>query len=501
MTSRTRLLLSHGFETWGTWPDVNQSQRGLTQRLVGNTAALSLAQLVRVGFNTVLSLLIARQLGAAGFGKYGVLTAYINVFQVLAMAGVPRLVIRGMARAPEEEREWFRRTVASQVLTAACSTGILILLVHILSHPPDTTRALIIAAMSLVPFGLSSATEVAFRAREKMGLITVTQTASMVTQAIGSVWVLLMGGGIVGLAWMVVLGQVVAAIVGVRIADRMRLWNAFRIDLKGAMYLVRHAKDFFLVSSSVVVFSRLDVLILAQMVGEEAVGVYNAAYLIIRVVNFLSVSYSDAAYPVFSRLYDGARGRFKSLLHQSLLFGTAATLLIAILLAVVAEPVIGLLYQGQEYLISARLLRIEAPFTVVFVWNALLSSGLMAADLQHRSVVVSGAKLGLGLVYYLVLTAWLGVTGTAIATVVAGTTGTALNYFFLSRELHSLDLMTLAAKPLMAGAILVATLWAAQSLPWPGLVVGGTVFYVLLLLALRILSVEDIRHLREAIRL
>ncbi len=470
------------------------------QRLAGNTAALSATQAIRVGFNALLSVVIARQLGAAGFGKYGILMAYLHIFHVTAMAGVPRLAIRRMAREVDDQLDWFHQAVVSQAMTSAGSAVVLTLLAHLLNHPPDTARALQIVALSLLPFALKSAAEIAFRAREEMGLTTLMETAAAGVQALGSIVVLLIGGEIVALAWMVLLGQVAGAITAFVLSARRRLWEDFSVDVRGAIRLCRQSLDFFFVSSSVALYSKLDVLLLAQMVSEEAVGLYNAAYLIVRVVNFVSVSYSDAAYPVLSRLFRRARGQFEALLQKSILLGTVVMLLVAVLLGAVAEPIIGLLYQDPEYADSALLLRILAPFVVIFIWNALLSSGLMAGDLQHRSVIVSGAKLGLGLVLYFTLTPWLGVRGTAIATVMAGLTGTALNYFFLSRELHPLKLRTVVGKPLMAGAVLMVALRSARSIPWPGLIAGGTLLYLSLLVGFRILSKEDIRLLGEALK-
>ncbi len=479
--------------------NIDERKEKILQRLAKNAAALSLTQIARVGFNTILSLLIARQLGAEGFGKYGVLIAYLHIFQVLAMMGMPRLVVREMARRPHEGRDWFHRTVVNQVLGAGGSAVILILVASLLNHPADTTQSLVIGVLSLFPFALSSAAESAFRAREQMGLIALAQIGSVGVQTVGSILVLLAGQGIVALAWMIVLGQLVVAVVEVGITRRMKLWQGFRVDLRGAIRLLRQSFDFFLASFSVVVFSRLDVLVLSQMVGERAVGVYNAAYLIVRVINFISVSYSDAVYPVLSRLFDEAHARFEALLCKSILFGTTITLLIAILLATAAEPIVALLYRNKEYGVSVSLLYIEASLVVILMWNALLSKALMASNLQRYSVVVAGVKLGAAGIYYVLLTGWLGTMGTAVATVLAAFTGTVLNYYFLNKKVCSLDWAALVAKPLAIGAILVVILWMARGLAWPGLVVGGTVLYASLLVVFHVFSRDDIRLFRQMI--
>lgn len=449
--------------------------------------------MARIALNTALSLLVARRLGAEGLGKYAVLTAYIQVFQVFTALGLPQLVIREMARRPHERRYWFQGAVVTQLLAAGGGAAILILITNVLDYPVDTAQALRVAALSLFPFAVSSAAESAFQAREQMGLIALTQIGSRGVQVTGSVLALLVGQDIVALAWMSVIGQCLAATIDIVLVRGMGLWRGFRVDLNASKRLFRQSLDFFILSLSVVTFTRLDILILSQMVGERATGLYNAAYLVVQVMNFLSASYGHAAYPVLSRLFSEARARFETLLRKSLLFGMTSTLLIAILLATAAQPIMGFLYKGEEYATSALLLRIMVPFVVIFMWNSLLSKGLMVSDLQRRSVIVSSAKLGTGLIYYHLLTTWLGVAGTAIATVLAGLTGTILNYYFVNREVCALDIVALAAKPLTIGAILIVVLWIARGLAWPGLIVGGTIVYVCLLTLFRVFSKEDIR--------
>jgi O-antigen/teichoic acid export membrane protein len=466
-----------------------------------NTVALSLTQFARTGFNMILSVLVARQLGAEGLGKYAVLTAYLHIFEVLSMVGVPRLVIREMARQPDQNPNWFQRTVVNQALGALGSAVMLILVAHWLNHPVDTTRGLEIIAIALLPYALSSAAESVFQAREKMGFIAIAQIVGRGIQTVGSTFVLLTGHGIVALAWTAVVGQCLVTIIEMGVVIKMGLWSGFRLELRQSVFLFRRSFDFFLMSLSVVIFNRLDVLILSQMVGEEAVGFYNAAYLVVRVVNFFSASYGEAVYPALSRLFDKAQSRFKMLMNKSLLFGVTCSLLIAILLMIAAEPIIGILYEGEEYALSVFLLRVEIPFVVIFMWNVLLSNGLMAGNLQRSSVIVSAAKLAAGLVYYLLLTAWWQATGTALATVLAGLTGTILNYYFLNKQLYALDIVSLAVKPLIIGGIVVAALWIAWGIPWPALAIAAGLLYILLLIVFRIFSREDLYLLREIVSL
>jgi O-antigen/teichoic acid export membrane protein len=447
-----------------------------------------------------LSLLVARLLGVEGLGKYAVLTAYLPVFQTAAMMGVPRLAIREMARRPDRQRNWFQRTVTNQLIGATVFAALLILAANLLSHPTDTRRALEVVALSLFPFAISSATESTLQAREQMSFIALAQIGARGIQVIGSILALLSGYGVMALAWMIVAGQSLVAVIESSVALSIGLWKGFRADLHGAMRLFQQSFDFFVQSVFVIAFSRLDILVLSQMAGERATGVYNAANLIIQVINFLSGSYSNAVYPVLSRFFNKTPKRFETLLSKSLLFGLVATLLIAILLMNAAEPVIGCLFPDKDYTISVLLLRIEAPFIIIYMWNTLLASGLIASNLQRRSVIVSGVKLGVGLICYPLLTTWLGVIGTGVATVLTAFTGAILNFHFFNRDVLSLDLLLLAVKPFSVGTIVVFSLWIVRDWAWPKSTALGIVFYISLLIVFRIILRQDIFLFQRLIR-
>ncbi|RLC79035.1 MAG: hypothetical protein DRI61_08725, partial [Chloroflexi bacterium] len=371
--------------------------------------------------------------------------------------------------------------------------------VKVLKHPADTTQALEIIALSLFPFALSSAAESTFQAMERMDFIALAQIGAKGIQVLGSILALMAGKGIIALSWMIVISQSFAALIEISIVKWLGLWRDFKVNWGAAISLFSHSFDFFILSIFVIIFSKLDVLILSQMAGEKAVGLYNAAYLIIQVINFLSASYSNAAYPVLSRLFNEARSYFETMLRKSLLFGIVITTLIALLLEVAAEPIINLLYKDKGYIASALLLRIEAPFIIIFIWNAILASGLMVSNLQRRSVIVSGIKLGVGLIYYVFLTTWLGVVGTAIATVLAGFTGTVLNLYFINKEVCSLNLTALAVKPLAVGLILMGVFWLSRKIILPWLILEILLCYITLLIVLRIFTKEDFRLIWQTI--
>jgi len=462
-----------------------------SRNLLKNTFSLTLAQVMRVGLNSFLSLSIAHWLGAEGLGKYAILTAYFLIFRTLIAMGVPRFAIREIAQRPdvEEKRRWFQAMVVNQSVGAAAGVGLLIAASHLLSHPPDTTRALGIAALALLPQGLSWAIESVFQAEERMELIAVAQVAGRIAQVLGSVIALWLGQGIITLGWMLVLGQTLSTVIELFIITRDGFWQAFQADVKRAIRLSRLSFDFFVQSILATTFTKTGTLLLAWLAGEEAVGMYSAAHLIIQVVNFLSLGYSQAIYPVLSRLFVTSRTSMIAVMQRSTTLVLAVTVWAALQITIVAQPLIDLLY-GKEYALAVQVLRIEAPFVVLFLWNALFSSSLLASGRQRKSITVSGVKLATSLGYYPPLVVRLGASGAALGTVLAGLVGAGLNSFFLN-QVHPVRWGKLL-KPVGVGAVVWGGVQVFNGLPWTGAVLGSTVSYWLLIFAIRVISRNDL---------
>ncbi|MEZ4868935.1 MAG: oligosaccharide flippase family protein [Caldilineaceae bacterium] len=436
----------------------------LVKRLTANTISLTTAQFVRIGMNTVLSLTIAYQLGARGLGQYALLNAYGPVFQVIATLGIPRLLVRELASETDDAQSIFQAAFFCHSVGSLVGALVLILLVNLLHYPSDTTLALYLVALALLPFSLASLGESALQAHEQMTLMAIQQTSGLGAQLMGSLILLYYGYGIIALAAMILVGQCVTAAVSIRLTGALKLWRPLRLEIQTIRHLLRQVMDFFLMASSVVIFAKLDILMLSFLTNEAVVGVYNAAFLVINMINQASVSFSNAVYPILARLFRRNRREFSHFLQNALRITAIVGMFLVIWLISQSAMVIQLVYPKAEYRAATGMLMILAPFVYIFLLNAMMASSLIAANLQRRSVVIAGVKLIAALLLYPPLIWWQNGVGAAIATVLAGLIGTMLNAYFLAAELKLSYLGMFGVKVVVLDLLLMALLWPFHEL-------------------------------------
>jgi O-antigen/teichoic acid export membrane protein len=471
------------------------------RRVTKNAVALSTTSVGRVALGLILQLYVARQLGAGGLGKYAVVLAFVTVFQVVADLGMPRLVTRELARDHRPNR-YFYAAIWVQLVGAIVAYGGLILAIQLFGYKQDTSRALYIAGLSLFPYAVTSACEACFQGMERMELVAGIETASYVMQLLLAVVLLASGHGIVALGGVIVVGEGMAALLCLYTALRMGFLLPVRLDAAFSWQSARAAPPFFLLAVSVVVFSRLDVIMVSKIMGERAAGIYSAAYLIVRAINLVVTGYSDALYPAFSRLHKSGSGRDRMAMmaRKALQYGLIFVLPIAVGTTILAPDIIGLLYGNHQYVEAAIVLRLVIWETVPFLVNAILSRLLIASDLQRLSVQVAVVKLGAASVYYVSLISLFRLPGAAVATVLSTTTGTILNWHFVKKHLVSLNPLRLAMKPAMAAGLMAVMLVILSAWgPW-ALIPLGALVYAGLLFGLRAFASEDWLILRQLLR-
>ncbi len=471
------------------------------RRVAKNTLALSTNSAARLLLAMALQVVIARRLGADGLGKYAVTLAFVAIFQIVSDLGLPRLVIREAARQPARASEYFYGALTAQLTGAGLAYALLLGIIRLFDYAPDTVQALTVAGLSLFPYACASASHAIFQARERMELTAAAEVTGLLIQLAAALALLWTGHGVVALGATIVLGRAVTAALALWMAWRLGVLQRPRIDLAFSSHLVRAAPEFYLLALSVAVFSRLNVVIIAQLLGEQAAGVYNAAYLVVRACALAITGYSDALYPALSRLYAASddRSRFIEAGQRSLRYGWILALPAAMSVTTLAPWIITLVYRHEQYAQSALLLAIVIWEIVPFFMNAVLSRMLIASNLQRLSVRVAMGKLALSLVYYLGLTRALGLPGAAIATVLATATGSVLNWRYVTRYITPLSLRALMLKPALATAamgigLLLRPMWGTAAAVGIGIGV-----YTAALFMLRTFSTEDWTLLRKLV--
>ncbi len=384
-----------------------------TRTVARNTLFLSIAQGIRIILALALILYIANFYGAVWQGKFSILLAFLNIFQVLSTFGLPRLITRNVARDYDQSNHYYWAGLAAQGLTTVVFMGVMVGVVAIMPYPDDTKWMLWVAVLALPLFTLYSLAGALLRAIERMQYLVYAEALSATAQLVTAILLLSLGGGVIVLAVIRVAGIGLAALIVIIAALHLGLIRRPQWDFGFSRRLLRESLDFFGMAGFDALTQRLDVLVLSVVAGEAATGVYDAAFQLIKVVMTLILAFTDAVYPAISRLFAHDRDAFRGEMRKYLKWGLAALLPVAVGLTLLAPFIINLLYHRPEYEVSVRVLMILAWVVLVYFIYIFLSRALMAGNRARSAFLVTAAMVAAGLILLVAGVKVWGPTGAA----------------------------------------------------------------------------------------
>jgi len=465
-------------------------------RVSKNAGALLIGSMLRMVFAFAFVIFAARFLGVEGYGKFALTQHLFELSLSLSATGLGILVTREVAK----DRSWLSRNFAPGIVFVSilglAGAGLLIVGAALAGYAPDTQRAIYIAAAAVLPAALCALLEAIFVAFEKAELVAAGTALEGLVRIALCFAALLLGYELVSLFVILVVTRVAQLALYCFFLARRLPPVQWRFRPGTLWSLAREWLVFAGETWVAALYLSLDVVLLSLFWGEIAVGVYDAAWKLIRLGPVVANSFTTAVFPYISRLYVDAQHTFQQISEQSVKFILAMVLPAALCISVFSDRLVLLLFD-EQYAASATVLRISAWLLIPQFLNPFLSRVLYARGQQRRSLAVAIV----GLVTFLTLAVPLipnfGPVGTAWTTIVSSYAAMVcyIGYAMVGSSRRAI-LIILARQTAAAMVLCLALMYMKQADVFMALTACATL-YAGVLLALRIVSLSDVKLLQE----
>jgi O-antigen/teichoic acid export membrane protein len=250
-------------------------------------------------------------------------------------------------------------------------------------------------------------------------------------------------GSLVLFAWAVAVEQVVAStlfLLAYRVkVGRLGLW---RFQLGRARDYLRTSWPLILSGVATTLNRRVDIVLLGVILSTSAVGTYAVAARLSEIWYFVPTAVASAVFPTVIRAKDTSEALYRRRLQQ--LYGAFvwAAVGVAVVVTLVAEPLISLLYE-EGFSEAAAVLVIHVWTAPFLFMGVLFSKWLIIEGLLMTSLVLHSLGAGLNIGLNLLLIPAYGPTGAAIASLISYATATYLGCFLSRRTWPAAVDMTL----------------------------------------------------------
>jgi len=246
---------------------------------------------------------------------------------------------------------------------------------------------------------------------------------------------------------------------------------------------------------------QLDILILTWMTNLTTVGLFSGPYRISMALRTIPQNLALPLYPLYSRTAHLSPERFKEAYQWSVKFFALISIPLAAFFIAWSKPILRLAL-GAKFLPALPAMQLLGLGLVPFFISTLFQYLFAALDEQKRFLISTCGGSALRILLLVLLIPRFGFAGPAMAFVCAETAIVGIWMFQLARLGFPANLGNVIWRPLIGGFAMTLVLFAGNEggLLWQ--IVAGVVSliaYVLVLLALKTFSMEEIYHAREGI--
>lgn len=389
------------------------------QQAIGNSGWLLLDKILRMAASLVIGIWMARVLGPVQFGQFNYALAFVALFAPIATLGLDGIVVRNLVM----ERESPQATLGSVAvlrLLGALAAVILCNATVMWFKPDDSLAHLLVLIISLgLIFQSTDVVDCWFQSRVTSRYIVLAKLPALLGFFGVRILLLLGAFSLYMFAWAQILELLMGAF-GVLAAYRI-CGNSFRQwhpDFNHALALLREAWPQALAGLSVMLYMKIDVVMLQSMAGDRATGIYSAATRLSEGIYFIPMIVVSSLAPMLVRSREIGRDHYFQTLSKLYVTMVRLSLTITVIILAVSPWLVEALY-GTAYTESVAVLQIHIWASIPVFLGVASSQYLTNEGYQTLSLYRTLVGLIVNVALNLALIPQHGAMGAAIATLIS----------------------------------------------------------------------------------
>lgn len=469
----------------------------MLRRLLNNSVFLLINDILSRATIFIVYALISRYLGVYQFGQLSLALTLLFTFQILAPAGLRLLITRETAEDRTKTNLYLVNGSLIAVLFSILSYIVLFIIMSLLNYSRDTAMLIIIVALGLLPFSLSTICEAVFQGWERMHYIT----AANLPRNIGIIilaYLLLSGGqDISTIAWVLSGSYIIQVVIEWWLVYRYFSRPHFEVDLKFSLKTMRLSIPFLGFQGTLAISNMMIFLILSKFSGEIEVGYYNAASQILAPLMLIIQNIVLGAFPVMCLRFNQNTQELKILSDNLIELLLLFTLPLVVGISYLSKDILLLFYGNQDFLLATGVMRIILGTLVLRAISSVLGRDLLASHREKAVLKIVLVSSVVNIFSGLILIHEFGLIGAAITAIIFAITDFILHYLNASRLFVAPIPWQRLGKPLIATGCLIAFLITAKTLSNFLNALLGFIVYITIWLLLNVWSSGSLKQLKQ----
>lgn len=393
------------------------------RKVIGNTGWLFAEKMMQMALGVLVGVLIARYLGPEQFGRFNYALAIVGLFIPFAKLGLDNIVIRNLATDPSCKDEalgsaFFLKLISS-IVTLFITVGVIFILTPNATAVNQETRWLVgiiafgttIQSFDIIDYWFQSQVQSKYSVWARMSAYVIINFVKIILIQIKAP-LLAFAGAMVAESALYVIGMVIIYQTnGYSI-------NSWQANLRYAKLLLKDSWSLIFAGIVVMIYMRIDQVMLGQMIGDKAVGIYSVAVKISELWYFVPGVIVSSVFPAIVQAKQISEAVYYKRIQM--LFNVMSVLAysVAIPVTFLSTQIVTLLY-GNYYAEAGAILTIHI-WTGLFVsLGVARETWLTTEGLMKFTAATTAIGALVNVILNLILIKPYGGLGAALATVIA----------------------------------------------------------------------------------
>ena len=335
--------------------------------LIKNTTWLAIGDIFSMAILFVITIIIARSLGDVAYGQFAFILAFAQLWQVLAEFGLSIIATREMTNHKHDLQKFLNNFLSLKLIISIITFVLIIITVQFINKPPLIKNLIYIAGGYIVFYTFTEFLRSVFRAYEKFkfeAFIKISQHIILFVLIVNAIYNHSLTQATYAYFWSAVYSTAITLVVIYKKFTHFRLaW-----DKKLIIYLLKESWPMALANMFVIVYFRIDTVMLSLIKGDQPTGWYNVAYLLIYSLSFIPYTIMNSIYPKLSQLAKTSLEQTRYIYRRSLLLIAVGGFIILGIANLIIKPAI-IFFYGNEFTPAIQIFYI----LTLAVWFAYLS--------------------------------------------------------------------------------------------------------------------------------
>lgn len=316
------------------------------KKIISNAGWLLFDKFIRLIFGLLVGVWVARYLGPGTYGQLAYVVTLISFFQVVSLLGMDTILVRDIAH----DKEKANQILGTAIIMRFCA-GLLCLVVAVscvgFFNGPYFALLTLLAGGSLI-FQCSDTIDIWFQSQSQSKRTVIAKLCSYSVTNIMRIILILYHAPLWGFALLLSIDALLSAMALSYAYKTFKTTDKWKATLARSKSLLSESWPFLISGISIILYMRVDQIMIKNFLGEKPLGVYAASLQFSTLWNFVPVTLSVSLAPYIARKKkESEQAYYNALSNVFLVFsaiGWAITLLISVLSPLIINIMLGASY-------------------------------------------------------------------------------------------------------------------------------------------------------------